>query len=338
MTRKALSYVWLAGGAALLVWVIARNDPRGTLLAFREALAHPGLLAVAAAAFLATQVGFLVKWHLLSHQAGAPFTFRQSLHLFGTLTLVGLFTPGRAGELAVPMMMRGGGKMTGVALVNRLLESSCTLCAGVLAALLVLDVKTFGGSLKGLGLVMLLFAAAIVTLSRRRHIEAILGLVRACLKPLRRLRAVEWLFQQEEKRAHEIEHFYQANERLLAPGPIFFFGLLMLLVWTLMVSGNWCLIQATVPPDSKPVTVAVVVAIIAVMAVAMFVSPIPGGLGLSEFASVAVFAQLGYVAQQFVPFLLLARVGVYLAVIALYLASRLAGQPLGAPEGAPAAG
>lgn len=213
-----------------------------------------------------------------------------------------------------------------MALVNRILESTCTLCAGVLAALLILNVETFGSNVWGLGLVLGLFVGAVVLLSRRRNVEAILGLVRACLRGLRHFRPARWLLEQEEKYAEGIEHFYDANERLLRPGPILVFGLLMLVIWVLMVAGNYCLIQATVPAGEKAVTVPVVIAIIAVMAIAMFVSPTPGGLGVSEFLSVAVFARLGYGAQSFVAFLLLARVGVYLAVGLLYVVSRIAGQ------------
>jgi uncharacterized protein (TIRG00374 family) len=241
---------------------------------------------------------------------------------------VGTFTPGRAGELAVPLMMRGGGMLTGVALVNRILESTCTLCAGVLAALLIVKVETFGRGLWGLGLVMAMFVAMIVVLGRQRYATAILGLVGRCLRPLRRVRLVDRLFLIEEKYAGGIQHFYQANERLLRPAPILFFGVLMLLIWVLMVAGNYCMIQATVPADEKPVTFVVVVAIIAVMAITTFLSPIPGGVGLSECICLAVFAQLGYDFQSFVPFLLLARVGVYLAVGLLYAVSCVAGEEL----------
>ena len=129
--RKIFTILWLVLGLALLGWVIYRADPASTVQAFANSLSHPWYLVAAALAFLATQATFLVKWHLLSRQAGSPIHFRQSLHLFGTLTLVGTFTPGRAGELAVPLMMRGGGMLTGVALVNRILESTCTLCAGL---------------------------------------------------------------------------------------------------------------------------------------------------------------------------------------------------------------
>jgi uncharacterized protein (TIRG00374 family) len=325
--RTALSILWLAVGLALLAWVIYRSDPGKTARAFVDSLSHPWLLAAAGLAFSTTQALFLAKWHLISRQAGARLDFRQSLHLFGTLTLIGTVTPGRAGELAVPLMMRGGGMLTGVALVNRILESTCTLCAGILAALVILNVETFANSLWGLGLVILLFVLAIILLGRRRYVAFLLGLVRACLAPFRRLRLIDWLFRLEEKYAAGIEHFYQANERLLRPAPILFFSFLMLVIWFLMVVGNYCLIQATVPPGEKEVTFVVVVAIIAVMAITMFVSPIPGGLGLSEVGVVTVLAQLGY-SQNFMPFLLLARVGVYLAVGLLYAVSCIVGREL----------
>jgi uncharacterized protein (TIRG00374 family) len=334
LTRKSLGILWLAVGLALVVLVVAWCSPSRTLADLRGALAHPLHLAAAAAAFVATQGVFLVKWHVMARRAGSPLGLRQNLRLFGTLMLVGTFTPARVGELAVPALMRGGGALTAVALVNRLLESTCTLCAGVLAALLILNVETFGSNLWGLGLVLALFVAAMVLLGRRRHVAAVLRVVRAGLVRLRGLRAARWLLAQEERYAAGIEHFYAANERLLRPGPMLLFALLMLLVWALMVTGNWCLIQATVPEGEKAVTVSVVIAIIAVMAVAMFLAPTPGGLGVSEFLSVAVFARLGYEGESFVAFLLLARVGMYAAVGILYAVSRIAGREVPAAGGA----
>jgi len=118
---------------------------------------------------------FFVKWHLLSRLAGAAVTVRQSLRLFGTLCLVGAFTPGRAGELAVPAVMRGGGGMTGVALVNRLLESAWTVSAAVLVAVLVFRGDSRSARLWLLGPVLLVFVGLTVVLSRRRLTVGLLG-------------------------------------------------------------------------------------------------------------------------------------------------------------------
>jgi uncharacterized membrane protein YbhN (UPF0104 family) len=67
-------------------------------------------------------------------------------------------------------------------------------------------------------------------------------------------------------------------------------------------------------------------------AAAMFLSPIPGGVGLSEFTSVALFGYLGYPQPEFVSFLLLSRLILYGAVGLLYLVGQVAGRPL--PEAA----
>ncbi|MCX5675342.1 MAG: lysylphosphatidylglycerol synthase transmembrane domain-containing protein [Planctomycetota bacterium] len=336
MNSKALRVVWLALGLVLFAAVIVWAGPAETLNALAQSRRHPGLLAGAVALFVATQGVFLLKWHWMSCRVGAGASLRQSLRLFGTLMLVGTFTPGRAGELVVPLLMRGGGRLTGVALINRLLESTGTLCAGLLALALLLSNDPRSARVWNVGPVLALFVAILVVLSRRRYTAAILKVGRRVLMPLTRFGPVARLLALEERCAADLDHFYAANERLVRLGPIFVFALLMALIWGLVVSGNYLIIQATVPEGGKEVTFLVVMAVVAASAVAMFVSPIPGGLGLSEFTAVALLGQLGYEPEAFVPFLLLMRLVFYAVVILLYTAGRVAGQDLAAPAAATA--
>ena len=330
--------MWLAAGLALFAAVIVWAGPTETLNALAQSRRHPALLAGAVALFAATQGVFLMKWHWMSRRVGAGATLRQSLRLFGTLMLVGTFTPGRAGELVVPLLMRGGGRLTGVALINRLLESAGTLCAGLLALALILSDDPRSARLWNVGPVLALFVGILIVLSRRRYIAAILGLVKTCLRPVARWGPVARLLAAEDRWAAALDSFYDANERLLRPGPVLLFAALMAVIWFLMVWGNYLLIQATLPEGQKAVTFLVVVAIIATSAMTMFVSPIPGGLGLSEFTVVALLQQLAYEPQAFVPFLLLVRVAFYAVVVLLYVVGRLAGAdpPASAATAAPA--
>lgn len=331
MKRTLLKIAWLVVGLALLGWVIARAGPRNILDAFIALLGRPGCLAGALGLMVLARAAFLAKWHVMSRRAGADVTFRQSLYLFGTLALVGTFTPGRAGELVVPLLMRGGGRLTGVALVNRILESSWTLAVGVLAALFLLDRNSVVARLWGVGLGLAVLAGVMVVMSRRRHMEALHGLVRACLRPLARLRPVGWLLAQEQRYADGLGLVYEASERLLRPVSFLLFSGLMLAIWFMVCGSSYFLIQATVPPGGKEITFMLVVVAVATSAVAIYVSPIPGGLGLSELTVVALFIQLGYSGEVFVPYLLLARVFDHLIVIVLYLVARAAGRELPAP-------
>ena len=330
MRRTSWRIVWLLVGLGLLAWVVWRADPAKAAAAMLDAFAHPGLLSGTLALFVATLVGFFVKWHLMSRLAGAPVDARQSLRLFSTLYLVGTFTPGRAGELVVPMLMRGGGHLTGVALVNRLLESLWTVFAAVLAAWIIFRGDPRSGRLWILVVVLAAFVAVAVILSRRRLTAGFVGLVRACLAPFRRLPPVAWLLRLEEKHAHGLEQFYDANERILRPAPVLFVSLLLAAIWLMMILANWLLIGAVVPGSG--VTFGTVFVVMVVGAAAMFLSPIPGGVGLSEFTSVALFGYLGYPQPEFVSFLLLSRLILYAAVGLLYLVGQVAGRAL--PEAA----
>jgi len=319
-------------GLGLLAWVVWRADPAKAAAAMLTAFAHPGLLSGALALFVATLVGFFVKWHMMSRLAGAPVDARQSLHLFSTLYLVGTFTPGRAGELVVPLLMRGGGPLTSVALVNRLLESLWTVFAAVLAAWMIFRGDPRSGRLWILLVVLAAFVVAAVILSRRRLTAGLIALGRACLAPFRRFRSAAWLLRLEEKHARGIEQFYDANERVLRPGPVLLFCLLMAAIWLMMILANWLLVCAVVPPGEKEITFLVVFTVMVVGAAAMFLSPIPGGVGLSEFTSVALFGYLGYPQPEFVSFLLLSRLILYATVGVLYVVGQVAGRPL--PEAA----
>jgi len=324
--RKFWQIVWLLVGLALLAWVVWWADPLKTAAAMLDAFAHPGLLAGAVGLFAATLVGFFVKWHLMSRLAGVPVDARQSLRLFSTLYLVGTFTPGRAGELVVPLLMRGGGQLTGVALVNRLLESLWTVFAAVLAAWMIFRGDPRSSHLWVLLVILAAFVVVAVILSRRRLTAGLVGLVRACLAPFRRLPPVAWLLRLEEKHAHGLEQFYDANERILRPVPVLLVSLLLAAIWLMMILANWLLIHAVVPDSG--VTFGTVFTVMVVGAAAMFLSPIPGGVGLSEFTSVALFSYLGYPQPEFVSFLLLSRLILYAAVGLLYLVGQVAGRAL----------
>jgi uncharacterized protein (TIRG00374 family) len=324
--------VWLLVGLALLGWVVWRADPAKAVGAMLTAFTHPGPLSGALALFVATLVGFFVKWHLMSRLAGAPVDARQSLRLFSTLYLVGTFTPGRAGELVVPMLMRGGGQLTGVALVNRVLESLWTVFAAVLAAWLIFRGDPRSSRLWILLVVLAAFVVAAVILSRRRLTAGLVGLVRACLVPFRRLAPVAWLLRLEEKHARGIEQFYDANERILRPAPVLLVSLFLAAIWLMMILANYLLVRAVVPPGEKEITFLVVFTVMVVGAAAMFLSPIPGGVGLSELTAVALFGYLGYPQPEFVSFLLLSRLILYAAVGVLYMVGQVAGRPL--PEAA----
>ncbi len=338
-TRR--SAIGLAVGAALLGLLVWRAGPAEILDALARAGARPGHLAGAVALFLATTVGFVVKWHVLARAAGAPLAPRGSLHLFSTLYLVGLFTPARAGEALVPLLMKSGGRIMGVTVVNRLLESLWTLCAGILAAAWLLRGEGDHVRLWPLAPALAVFFGLAVALSRRGVVEGAVGLVRGLLRRLRRFRAVAWLEARVADREDDVEHFLEANQRLLRPGPVLGFSVLMLAIWLMMVAANFLLVQATVPPGTREVTFAVVFGVMIVGALAMFVSPIPGGLGLSEVSAVGVFHVLGYpaegasladAAETYAAFLLVSRLLLYASTLLLYAAGRLWGRPVAPPE------
>ncbi|MBN2582112.1 MAG: flippase-like domain-containing protein [Planctomycetes bacterium] len=329
MKRRVTQTLWLVIGLVLLAVVVYLNDPADTWQAFLRALDHPWLLVGAMALFMATQTGFYLKWHLISRLAGAEPDAQQSLRLFSTLFLVGTFTPGRAGELAVPLMMRGGARLTGVALINRILESSVTVLMGLVALIMAFsnENENQARDVIALGAFLGLFIAAMVVLSRRRLTERLLGVVRLFLRPLARLRPVGWLLAREQQVEAHLGPFYEANERLLRVPTVLLFCAIMLLIWLMMVAANYMLILATV---GDVVAVPHVLAAIAVSAVAMFLAPVPGGVGVSEGAVALFLKRLNYT-QNFLPFLLLSRIGLYIVVVIFYFVGIAAGRELPEP-------
>ncbi|NIA21012.1 MAG: flippase-like domain-containing protein [Anaerolineaceae bacterium] len=327
--RHHAQVLWLVAGLALLAAVIYRQGPGKVWNSLQDALDHPWLLAAALGLFILSVVGFFVKWHIMSRLAGAELGVRQSLRLFSTLFMIGTFTPGRAGELAVPLMMRGGARLTGVALVNRILESGITVFMGLVAFVLVFTSKNPTRDIAVLSVVLLGFVATMIVLSRRRLTEKLIALIVACLRPLRRLPLVPWLLEKERQVQGQLGPFYEANERMLRWPTVLLFCGLMLLIWLVMVAANYLLILATVKEEA--VAIAHVLAVIAVVAVTIFLSPIPGGVGISEGLGQEFLRQLGY-KSNFIPFLLLGRFGFYVVVVLFYLAGRLFGRELPEPD------
>ena len=340
MRSRKTEILWLLVGLLLLAGLVPavyRHDWPAALAALRHALASPGWLLAALALFFAALCTSLLKWHTMSRRVGAGLSWRQSLRLFGTLYLVGTFTPGRAGELLVPVLMRGGGRLTGVALTNRLLESSWTVFVGTVVVLFLFAGSAGSARLWLLAPVLLFFILATVILSRRRFTKALFRLGRACLRPFARFGPVARLLALDEKYAAALDPFYEANERLLRPAPILVFSLLMLTIWVIMAAGNYFLILGSVPdPEgAKKVTFLVVLALITVNAVASFLSPIPGGVGLGQGFQLVLLALLGYKKEDFGAFVLLALLEFYAAVALFYLAGRFLGRPLPEPPAPP---
>lgn len=332
MKSRSWRILWLAVGLALLGLVLWRSDPRKTWDQLLRAIEHPWLLAAAVGLLAAAQACFFLKWHLMSRLAGAAASARQSLRLFSTLFLVGTFTPGRAGELAVPLLMRGGPRLMSVTLVNRILESATTVAMGAVAFLFVFTSGQRVRDTVVLAAVLGCFVLAMVILSRRQWTERLFDALRRCLRPMERWRSVARLVAREDRIRAALGPFYEANRRLLQWPVVLLLGVMMVLIWLVMVAANGALIQATVDSSSgAPVTVPHLLAVMAVIAVSMFVSPTPGGLGVSEGAAVLFFRQLGY-SQDFVPFLLLSRLGLYLVIGLFFVIGRMLGRPLPEPE------
>jgi uncharacterized protein (TIRG00374 family) len=337
MRNRKAEIVWLLVGLLILAGLVPAvygHDWAAARTALGQALASPGLLLAALALFFAALCASLLKWHYMSRRVGAGFSWRHSLRLFGTLYLVGTFTPGRAGELFVPVLMRGGGRLTGVALVNRVLEGSWTVFVGAIVIISLFAGSVDNARLWALAPVVLVLLAAVTVLSRRRFTKALFALGRACLKPFARFGPVARLLALDEKYAAALEPFYDANERLLQPASVLVFSLLMLVIWIATTAANYLLVLASVP-DAQQVTFLIVLALITVNAVATFLSPIPGGLGLAQGLQLVLLASLGYKKEDFGAFVLLALLEFYAAVLLFYLAGRFLGRPLPEPPAPP---
>ncbi len=322
--------LWLLVGLVILGLMIGWaywKDSENLENALWQASGQPLLLVAAMVLMLATLFCFQLKWQLMARVAGARVKFRQSLHFFSVLYLLGTFTPGRAGELAVPMLMSGGSRLMGVTLVNRLIESFWTLVIGLFVLAFVFAGDAGAMVWAWLALVLLGFVSVMFILSRRRLASRMIGLGLWTISPLRRVRLVDNVCRRCEA---GLDDFYSANERLLRPLPILIMCLLMVGIWALMIGANWTLAQASVPtgPGDKTVTVLVIVAVITVNAVVMFLAPVPGGVGLSELSAMGVLTRLGYESARFLPFLILIRIVFLLAIAIYYALGRLLGQPL----------
>ena len=332
MKRFAKPILWLAVGFALLAIVIWKSDPVATWRHVVGALAHPWLLAGAVLLMAVTIGGFLAKWHLMSRLAGARVDWRQSLRLFGTLFLIGTFTPARAGELAVPLLMRGGGRLTGVALVNRIIEAAITVCMGTVALLLVFTSGHPARDYSVLGGLLAVFLFAMLVLSRRRWTERVVEALGTCLRPLARWKPAARLLEKEDRIRAALGPFYEANEKVLRWYNVALLAAIITGIWLVMVWANYLLWQATISSEGGPdITMPHLIALMAVIAVSIFASPTPGGLGVSEGASILFLRQLGYT-QNLMPLLLLSRLGLYMAAVLLFAASRWFGEPLPAAE------
>jgi len=122
--------------------------------------------------------------------------------------------------------------------------------------------------------------------------------------------------------------FYEANDRLLHWHTVVLLSGMMIVIWLVMVGTNYLLLEAAVRGQTgPPVTLPHLTALMAVMAASIFVSPTPGGIGVSEGASVLFPKQLGYT-QNFMPFRLLSRAAFYLAVCLLFAAGQGPCEPL----------
>lgn len=96
--HRVLSALGLLLAALLAVWMVRRvGDPSALLAAFRDALRHPGWLALGLALLGVSLLAGTVRWHLILRSLEIPLPFREVLRLYLAGHFCSIFATGSTG-------------------------------------------------------------------------------------------------------------------------------------------------------------------------------------------------------------------------------------------------
>ncbi|MFW5798180.1 MAG: flippase-like domain-containing protein, partial [Planctomycetota bacterium] len=319
---------WMIVAVGLFVAVIAWTEmtrPAGqpsswTLLA----QADRWLVLAALATLWASQLPLMVIWLYLCRRAGLQGRRLDLLRTFSAMLLFGVLTPGRSGELAVPLMDRDNfGRLASVVVVNRVLGLIFTICLAIFVLMLVVGgVFATGQGLLVLGLVVV-FATVLSMVLYRPAVTWAVRLVFRLIGPLRRLPGFRTAFALRPTVERGIDVFFDAVHNIIHWRGVAFIVLMLIAAHALALAATWLVVRAVGQQYPFPLLVGAM----ATNSVAGFLLPLPGGMGGGEVLTKALFEQYGRTPAG--AFLILIRVMIFLVPMIYFLGVRLRGLLVG---------
>lgn len=275
-------------------------------------------LALAVAAFLASQAIRVAKWRVFYRQANVRADAAEVAHFYFKLKFFGILTPGRVGEfLPALTSRRSKGPLVSFTTYDRLTESMITLTIAIVAftRLLhgVLSIDPLPVAIGGVAVI----AAISYVCYRNEWMMSLAGRIGSRLERFRHRRPVERLLDSEKRVALEIRSLQRSFRALFAPRT----AALILFVTALAVAADlvfWWSTFATVGMFLSP---AKLVAAVAIFNVTGFFSPTPAGMGIADAAFV-IFLRSAGVDGPFGTFVLLLRLILYIVTSACYVVFR----------------
>lgn len=150
-------------GIALFVWILSNTDRQALAEAMTEA--DMRYILVSLLLFPVIYSVKALRWHALIQTKDLHMRFSDAFHMYCSTLLLGVVTPGKAGEAArIPLLRKNGLSMKRsiiVTIADRLFDVITLGILSVIAVSLLLGTKTAiiygcGGAICGLGLIQFL--------------------------------------------------------------------------------------------------------------------------------------------------------------------------------------
>lgn len=306
--------VWVIVGLAVFLLILARLGVRDTVIALKNV--HGGYLLLGIfITVLAQQVIPFLKWLIMADRSGLGIGPSRVLFLSSSILMGGIISPARTGEFITALFFQEKkGALSSIVFFNRVVESSITFIMALLVFSMIFTSFIDARSWLTMGLLLggiLLFFYLIAT--RRMFAVFFLSLGKRILLRLKNIRIFQGILALEERIVKELEHFYESMGNLFSTRPVVLLILLTVLSWLIMVFGNWALLKSV----SLDVPLTIILGSMILAAIASFVSPTPGGIGLGDIPPVYFLYVHGY-RENIGAYLILGRAASYVVALGWY--------------------
>lgn len=293
MQRKLKKLVWFGAGFALFgvfFWYKERAAVAAGQPSSWEALtkANPWTLVVGLLLMIVSQLPLLGMWVYLCRRAGIGRPFHELYRMFAVILFLGPNTPGRSGEMALPLMDRENfGRLTSVVVVNRVFGILFTAGLALFFMAVCMSAKIVPGRQGYLVILLVAILLGIVfTALNRRVLTSLVGRLFAVLGWFESIGPVARIVALKPRVDEEIDKFYAAIRNMIHWRGVVLVFLLQVAAYAFVLLANWMVLRSLGVDRASPITV---LGVMAAMSLSGLVALTPGGMGVGEWIGEGVF-------------------------------------------------
>ena len=259
-----------------------------------------------------------MKWVIMCRKTNMDLKIKEILFLSSNILTGGIITPAHTGEFVTALFVKKTrGKVSSIVVFNRFIEGSVTLLAAIFIFRVlfrnILSSRSWIFIGAALGMILfILYGFA----TKERFGIFILSKGKKILIALKKFKLLQVILNFEEMIAREVGYFYQSMKILSSWQTVLALIFFTALTWVIMTFANRNLFLSV----GMVVPFKMIIAVMVLSAIASFISPTPGGIGLGDIPAVYFLLSNGY-HENVGAYLILGRVATYAVAFGWYFFS-----------------